>query len=97
MLLGLILFAIFVLYSWVGVWLLYFRWPLRAGLALAAISLLPLLIPESPESEVPGAGLPTALLMIPALSLIAIGSIAAVGRLALRLLKTWRKPGLQKT
>jgi hypothetical protein len=95
---GLALYAIAVLYIGVGVWVIHRRWPLRGGLMLLAISLLPLLlIPGSPDSEAPGSAAPAALMSIPALLLIAVGLFAFAVRLSLRGLRRRRGEGLRKT
>lgn len=93
---GLVLLVTVAIYTGAVVWLLYLRWPLRAGLAMAAIASLPLFIPQSADSEAPGSGLPTALLLLPALALIGGGLIAAVVRLALKLVRRRRSASLQK-
>ena len=77
---GLTIFGAFTLYIVVGLWCICLRWPLRGGLAMAIISLVPLLLPVPAESEAPGSGLPTALMLMPALLMIAVGLAAAIVR-----------------
>lgn len=91
---GLILYAIGMLYLIVGVWLIYMRRLLSGGLLLAVISLLPLvLMPNSPDSEAPGEGLPTALMMIPSLLLIVTGLVAFGVRASMRLVGRYSQSG----
>lgn len=92
---GLVLLATVALYVGAGLWLLFKGWPLRAGLALAVIALLPLLVPDPPNSEAPGSGLPTAAMLLPSLFLIPTGLIMAASRYALRLIRARRRGSLQ--
>ena len=81
---GLTIFGAFTFYIVVGLWCIYLRWPLRGGLAMAIISLVPLLLAVPVESEAPGSGLPTALMLMPALLMIAVGLAAAIVRWIIR-------------
>lgn len=59
------------LYVGVGIWLLVLRWPIRAGLAMASIALLPLIWQALfTDSEAHGAGLVPVFLLLPAVLLI---------------------------
>jgi len=80
---GLVIFAAFALYLTVGCWLIYRRWPLRGGIGMAMISLIPLLLPVPTDSEAPGSGLPTALMLMPAMLMIAVGLAAPFVRLVI--------------
>ena len=92
---GLVLLATTVFYVGASLWLLFKGWPLRAGLAMAAVSLLPLLVPDLPDSEAPGSGLPTAMMLLGALLMIATGLFMAAVRYVSRLLKARRRGRLQ--
>ncbi len=76
------------LYVGVGIWLLILRWPIRAGLAMAVIALLPLAWQALfTDSEAHGAGLVPVFLMLPPILLI-LGRLIFV---AVRLLSKGRR------
>ena len=80
-----------VLYIVVAIWLLARQWPLRAGLAMVVVALLPLVWQAIfTDSGALGFGLLAALLLVPAFLLIAAGLLVAGARLVSR---RWRPKG----
>lgn len=70
-----------LLYVAVGIWLLSKGWPLRAGLAMGAIALLPLTWQiKFTDSEALGAGFVAVILLLIPILLIIVGVIAPIVR-----------------
>ena len=71
---ALFIFGPFVLCLIVGAYLTIQGRPLIAGLAIVAISILPLvLIPPARDSEAPGSGIPTAVMLMAGVVVIGLG------------------------